>query len=236
MRHPAYQQFILSPLNGGWEARDGVICRTQHHRTKVAIVGAGVGRSVALLDDPGWEVWALNLIVPRDVRGRLRADLWFDLHQAKAQSEHDMKWIANCPVPIMVPEDLVWAGPNCAKFPIEDLLNRYGVGNFSCTFAYQIAWAMSLGFTDIGLFGIELRYGTMRERTVEWASVSWWLGFAQARGVKIWVPRGSWLTSRPHLYGFEYDEEIQDVNEYVATMKALDGEAMAAIDGPKESE
>lgn len=218
MTHLAYRTYRLSPLNARHVVRDGKIAYEEPRRKRVGIFGAGIGKTWAPLDDPTWEIWAINLIPPIDSVGRLRADLWFDLHQHKAQSLEDLIWIARCPVPIYVPSDLVNAGSNCVEFPLASI----GQGPFACTFAYQIALAIHEQATDIGLFGIELRYGTPRERTVEWASVNWWMGYAEARGVRVHVPSGSWLGAHPKLYGFEYDEEVVAVNEYLDTMKRMD--------------
>ena len=171
-----------SPLNhppAVLDARSGVLSSSA--RRKVVIYGAGYGKTEAPLNDPDWEVWALNLIPPLDFAGRLRCDRWWDIHQRVAQTSDDLRWIAACPVPIYVPDDLVDAGRNCVRFPLEKVY----AGPFACTFAYQIALALTEGFTHIGLYGVELAYGTRRERTVEWASVNWWMGYAEAKGVKF---------------------------------------------------
>jgi hypothetical protein len=222
MTHPAFRQFALSSLNEGHGAKDGVFVPSLYKKERVAIYGAGLGKDFAPLTDPTWEVWCINLIPAIDEDGHLRASRWFDLHQRTAQTENDLTWIRNCPVPIYVPPDLEDGGPNCVRYPLDSVLRRFGAVQFACTFSYQIALALLEGFDEIGLFGLELRLGTERERTVEWASVSWWLGFAAARGVKITVPPGSWLGRHPALYGFEYDEEIDIVKRYVDYMRAGD--------------
>lgn len=197
-------------------------------RTKVAIYGAGNGKQEAPLDDPEWEVWALNLIPPMDSAGRVRADRWFDLHQRKAQTDKDLEWIGKCPMPIYVPPDLVGASPLCVRFPIEKLEETFGRAYWCCTFSYQIALAMVEGFEEIGLYGVDLAYGTMRERTVEWANVSWWMGLAAGSGVRLSVS-GQRLGQHRGRYGFEYDEEKEATEKYVGFMKSLD--EMEAAEG-----
>lgn len=214
--HPAYRHFVESPLNEGHATIDGRLIVSGPRKRRAAIFGAGYGRDWAPLADPTWEVWALNLIPPIDGDGRLRVSRWFDLHQRKAQSVDDMRWIARCPVPIYVPPDLADAGPRCIEYPLDEVMSRFGAKQFACTFSYQIALALLEGFEEIGLFGVELRLGTPRERTVEWASVNWWMGYASALGVRITVPRGSWLGQHPAFYGFEYSEEMDVVNKYTA--------------------
>lgn len=208
--HLADRDYAPSPLNG----------RPLPRNTRVAIVGAGHGRQDAPLDDPTWRVWALNLVAPLDSLGRLRADAWFDLHQRVAQSADDLRWIAKCPVPIYVPDDLLDAGLNCVRYPIEAVEAQMG-GYWACSFAYQIALALFMGVSDIGLYGVELAWGTLRERTVEWACVSWWVGFAEGCGATIHLPATSRLGRHSFRYGLEYDEEKADVEAYVESTEAL---------------
>lgn len=185
-------------------------------RQKVCIYGAGLGRNEAPLDDPEWDVWALNLVVPRDSQSRLRADMWFDIHQRVAQSDDDMRWLALCPFPLIVPDDLVFVNPKAQRYPIEKIEAVFG-GYWACTFAYQIALALVGGYTDIGLYGVELAWGTARERTVEWACVSYWVGRAEERGVTIHLPNNSTLGCHVGRYGLEYKEECEAVRAYTDT-------------------
>ena len=202
--HLADLDFPLSPLNG------------QPHGKNVLIFGAGHGKDEAqmILSSPQWEVWALNLVPPIDADGQLRADRWFDLHQRRAQSPDDLRWIAKCPVPIYLTPDMMDASPNARTFPLEGLERQFGKHYWACTFAYQIALAISEGYTRIGLYGVELAFGSGRERTVEWANVSYWIGMAQMAGVRILKPSVTMLAEHPFRYGFEYTEELEAVKTY----------------------
>jgi len=213
--HLADAHYPLSPLNMPPTILDHAEGMLVHSaRKRVCIYGAGRGREEAPLDDISWEVWALNLVPPMAADNTLRCDRWFDIHQRTAQTPDDMRWIATCPVPIYVPQDLLRTGPNCVRYP-QRILNKYASAPFACTFAYQIALALEEKFEEIGLYGVELAYGTARERTVEWASTSWWIGYATAKGVKFTTPEKSRLGIHPKLYGFDYDAEIADVDEYI---------------------
>ena len=215
--HIADADLKWSSLNAKAEilsAADADVYMTPH-RTKVVIYGAGLGHRRAPLEDPDWEVWCLNTIPAFLPDGSVRADRWFDIHQKVAQSKDDLRWIASCPVPIYVPRDMLGLGPTTVLFPLQQVEQRFGKSYWTCTFAYQIALAMLLGFDDIGLYGVELGYGTRRERSVEWACVSWWMGYATASGVRLHVPKESRLGQHAHRYGFEYAAEIDDVNEYL---------------------
>ncbi len=238
--HLADRPYVLSPLN----ATRTVLPDHEHvdsgghaappRRHRVLIYGAGIGAHAArsFLQDIETEVWALNLIPPIDSQGQLRCDYWFDLHERVAQTADDLRWIGKCPVPIWVPADLMDAGPNCVRFPLAELEEEFHTSYWSCSFAMQIAFAMHLGFSEVALYGVELSLGTRRERTVEWACTSWWLGFATARGVKISVPERSWLGKHPARYGFEYQREIDAVNLYTDGLRAWEREEDAAKQKP----
>lgn len=205
-----------SPLNRPPRILDrklGMIERTG--RQKVAVIAGGYGCHEGPVDDPDWEVWAVNSIPVLDGKGRLRADLRFDIHQRCAQSPDDLDLIRTCPVPIFVPDDLLDAGDNTVAVPMSMLAFGFPGAPFACSFAYQIALAYLWGFKTIGLFGVELAWGPPRERTVEWASVSWWVGYMEAKGIKIVRPNGSRLGRHPYLYGIEYVEERDNTLEYL---------------------
>ncbi len=219
--HLADAHYELSPLNLPptiLDHAEGLLVHSS--RKRVCIYGAGNGKGEAPLEDVTWEVWALNVVPPLTHDTKLRCDRWFDIHQRTAQSPDDMRWIATCAVPLDVPQDRRRAGPNCVRCP-QRVLNQDASAPFACTFAYQIALALEEGFTDIGLYGVELAYGTARERTVEWASTNWWIGYATAKGITFHTPRRSRLGAHPKLYGFDYHAEIADVNKYLDDSRAV---------------
>lgn len=231
-RHIVDYGLAWSGLNMRHEAVAGRFVHSgEPRRRKVAIYGAGLGREgiARCLADPSWEVWALNTIPPlvhTATGSQIRADRWFDIHQAKAQSADDMRWIAGMQVPIYVPQDLLSGGPMCVEYPLERVECESGMSYWACTFAYQIALAMDEGFREIALFGVELSRGTMRERTVEWACVSFWIGLAMGSGITVTLPsaKAHRLCRHPFRYGFEYDEEIRDVKDYIAEARQADAE------------
>lgn len=223
-RHLVDRDWRWSPLNRPPAILDRDAGRlAPDARRRICLYGCGYGASCAPLDDPTWQVWTLNVIPPLDREGRIRADLWWDIHARSAQSDDDLAWFRALPVPLVTTADMLDdVGPHALRYPIERIEADVGPGPWACTFAYQIAYAMWAGYRQIGLFGIELAYGDRRERTVEWASVNWWIGYGVAHGVLFWLPPGSRLGQHPHRYGLEYDAEIADVTEYVAQMKQFD--------------
>lgn len=182
-------------------------------RPKVAIVGhASPTNGLAPYGDPAWEIWSANaptsaLMVP-EMREVHR---WFQLHPLAVLEGREKDWVPRCPVPLYT-IDHEPSVPMSVRYPIERVLAMPGALDFfACTMAYEVALAVLDGFEAIGLYGIELPRGTARERSVEWASVAWWCGYASGRGITVTAP-GSALLDYPWRYGADYWEEVDYVN------------------------
>lgn len=194
---------------------------------KVVITGAHPYRDLAPWSDRSWCFWALNEINQPVI------DRHFELHPRELQNEREWTFLRTLDVPVYL-FDPPWPGVTTGvRYPLKEVEERFG-SYFTCTFAYQIALALYEGFTTIGLYGVELLTGTKRERTVEYACVSWWLGFAEGRGVSIERPPNSCLANHPYRYGAEYHQEKDWVD---AKIRGLDwGDAAEQLLKPEELE
>ena len=192
------------------DAEAGVV-RCSHRR--VAIVGAGLDRLRAPYGDPAWCVWALNEIwQPAFTRH-------WEMHPMRVQSLLDLAALAKIQEPCYV-LDLETSRefvPNPVRYPLERALALAGRRYFTCTFAYQLALVALEGFEEVGLWGVQLYWGTPRERLVEAACTEYWLGFLQGRGVR--VTQDSDLARQDQLYGYDYDSEVRAVNGQVADLR-----------------
>ena len=219
-----------SPLNARWEIVDRQAGRVDFNpvRRKIAIVGANHCPALApILEDHTWEVWSCNMLVTRclDSAYKFRADRWFELHQLKAQNDMDWSWIKACPVPLYCAEcPDVDAVPRAVQFPLAEMIANGARSYYHCTFAYQVAFALSLPHVEkIGIYGVNLPQGSMRERSLERASLEYWLGVAEGRGVAVVSPvvGRTGLLHSPYLYGFDYTEEAQWVREQMLGLRNI---------------
>lgn len=195
------------------DAEKGIV-KVTPKRKKVAIIGCGVTRNSAPYYDEEWECWGLNEV------DQERADRWFELHELKASTKKEVEWLKKCKVPIYMIK-VHKKIPMSVKFPISKIQNNiggYGRLYFACSFAYQIAFAIYEGFEEIGLWGVNLPTGSPRERTVETACVSYWLGQAEGRGIKIHIPIEDSLLYHHYYYGYNYAKEMKNVNRVVASL------------------
>lgn len=182
-------------------------------RSSVAIIGAAEGFQLAPFHDATWEIWGCNNLWShcQDKDGHFRADRWFELHPLRVQTAQELDLMQRCPIPLYTLRHLGKDFPSSVRFPLEAVEALWPRGYFTCTFAYQIALALVEKFTTIGLFGVEFLKGTARERTVERACVDFWIGLAHGRGVNILTSEQSTLAWSPYRYGYEYREELEEV-------------------------
>lgn len=195
---------LLSPLNG----RAG-------RRKKLALVGASrpPDGERPPLDDPSWDVWGCNSLwkLHLDTEKRLRASAWWEMHPLSAQTPQELQDMYDCPVPLYVlGDEESELADHWITYPFTCMHDTYGQrGYYTCTFAYQIALALTLSYEEIGLYGVELQGGSVRERRIELPCLTYWLGLAIGRGIKITLPDYSQLLWHEHLYGYDYDEDVQ---------------------------
>jgi len=119
-------------------------------------------------------------------------------------------------------------------WPVEEFAARYR-DYFACTFAMQIAQAIDEGFEELHVYGLELLLGTKREATLESSCVTYWLGYAEGRGMRVVLappvrtpydgrdemfggtrvsPDDPFTLVHPYRYGHEYWKERRWVERY----------------------
>ena len=205
------------------EIIDAAAGRVRCEHKRVAIIGAGATRTQAPWDNDSWCAWAINEI------WQPRYDRHFELHPMAVQSARDLAFLGKCPTPCYVlnlvdaatPGIIISSGmpreqprvTNAVQYPLDWVLEQTGGRRyFTCTFAYQVAIAIAEGFEEIGLWGVDLARGSLRERLVEAPCVEYWVGLAEGRSIKVTVPESSTLCRQPYLYGYDYEAEVGAVN------------------------
>lgn len=192
------------------DAEKGIV-KVTPKRKKVAIIGCGTGRDNAPYDDKEWECWGLNEV------DQVRADRWFEMHELYASNEKEVEWLKKCKKPIYMIKKYPEI-PMSVNFPLVEIIAKFGSMYFTCTFAYQIALAIYENFEVIGLFGVNLPYGSPRERLIETPCTEYWLGIAMGMDIEIQIPSDEYLLHHNHLYGYDYQREIDYSKKKVAAM------------------
>lgn len=202
-------------------------------RKKIAICGfASSSRHLIPVGDDSWEVWGLNQLY----RHLPRADRWFDIHknwhEETVPGTDYVGWIKECGIPFYMaarqPEL-----PTSVTYPLERLVDKFGVDYFTSTIAFMVALAIdeidqkveARLAAEPDLLGTEAAKVPERLRAVYaeyWIGIfgvdlvvgeeyfeqkpcaEYWIGMASAgRGISVFVPPQSALCKQLYRYGYE---------------------------------
>lgn len=174
---------------------------------KIAIVGTcPSSRGLALELPPDWEVWVCS---PGN-DGFPRVDVWFELHcdldyytEGKAWFRY-LDWLNLQHFPVYAQRvDLI---PRAKLFPHEQLVNEFSHFFFTSQPAWMLAFAISQGATDIGLFGLDM--AARSEYSHQKPAILHFALMAQQRGIKVYAPPESDVLCPPPLYGYSYNSPV----------------------------
>lgn len=85
-------------------------------------------------------------------------------------------------IPIVTIEPI--EGLNCVIYPLEEIIEQFGVDYFADGISYMLAYALYKGATRLDLFGVNMQ--TEHEiRTMQKGCVEFWLGMALGMGVEV---------------------------------------------------
>lgn len=198
---------------------------TQKTSKKVALVGFAGSYKQAPFKDETVEIWGLNELwryLPRWTR-------WFEMHpRAVFASEGDrgqaahVAWMqqqdATQPIYMIQAHDDI---PGSRAYPLAEMSALFFPGQdvpyFTSTISYMLALAIAEGFTEIGLYGIDL--AADKEYAVERPAAEYLIGVARGRGITVTIAEGSALLKTDRRYG--YDQKINEAS-YPLSLKWLE--------------
>lgn len=101
--------------------------------------------------------------------------------------------------------------PNLEKYPLEEVVEKFGSRYFANSIAFMIAYALYHRYERIELYGID--HGGMQEYVMAKACVEYWIGRAQGMGVDVYIPDMCALMrlKDDKLYG--YDGAVESAQE-----------------------
>jgi hypothetical protein len=218
------------------DAQAGVIQHVAPKRKKIAICGfASSSRHHIPIDDPTWELWAMNQLY----RHLPRLDRQFDIHaewrKGNVEGTDHERWLSEFPGPVYLTE-VDPAVPNGVRFPIERMIEKFS-DYFTSSVAAMLALAIDeidaaveadlaalspspddqvaltlagirdvyAGYT-IGIFGIDLIVG--QEYDFQKACVEYYIGQACARGITIQLPPETALCKQLFRYGWQMEPSV----------------------------
>jgi hypothetical protein len=185
-------------------------------KDKCYIVGFAPSYRLTPWDDQTAEIWCLNEFykLTKDIPNA-QADRWFEIHSkdspTKAVPEH-VNFLKNCPVPLYMQEHYDDIPPSI-RFPHTEIIEWFkGLGFighrfFTNTISWMTAFAIMLGFKEIHIYGVDM--ATKTEYAHQKPSCHYFIGIAEALGIKFYLPEECDLLKCGMLYGFESDNQMR---------------------------
>ena len=160
----------------------------------------GPGKEDAPLVAPeGVPVWGVNnSIFDRDM------EKCFYLHYPEDTAEYrEIRLEGNDKKIQVVCQDKLVGWDKQEKYPLKEIIEKYGVGYFSNSVAFMIAYALYNGFEEIHIWGAPLNSQT--EYIFEKAGVEFWIGYAMGQGCKVVIHGASTImrTQKDRVYGWD---------------------------------
>jgi hypothetical protein len=145
-----------------------------------------------------WSVPALYKVFPNLAP---RVNLWFQIHPKwHAEKQEWWKWARATQPPIMLQE----ACPELERsmaYPREEIIKRFGP-YFTSSLSWMLALAIATGAKKIGIYGVDMAEGA--EYVYQRPCVERLIGFAQGRGIKVYIPEHSALLKSAESYGWDF--------------------------------
>lgn len=176
-------------------------------KRKVVICGGGPSRAVApdFVKD-GHDLWVVGVACPEY---HSIAHTVFELHDYKAIRKptrygmegknfvyvDDLKKLT-CR---LFMKEAHPAFANATEFPLKELMKSFGT-YFTSTSSYMLAQAIQEGYEEITIIGMELDKEIYREQR---ASIEYFIGFAQGRGITVNIHDSLPFLKTEKLYGYE---------------------------------
>jgi len=193
-------------------------------RTKVAIVGFAPSSMTdvkAYFGDPNFEIWGINQLYISFPMIVQHATRWFQIH---SRTEYNMAlrdhnhhgWLAGSPptphenrfpIYMQVKEPDIPMSISFPKDAICDMFGRYFTNSISWEIALAIYETVKAreqgmtGFTDIHVYGVDM--STDAEYREQRPSCEYFIGWARALGINVFIPNKSDLCKTLWLYPFE---------------------------------
>jgi hypothetical protein len=190
---------------------------------KLCIIGSAPSKADAPYSDPSFDIWAISGAVFSQsvISGKPVQDTedngWNTVHRYDALFEMHKRPIfapklsrlALCGKPVVMQRKVRDISTSEA-YPADEIAEALG-DEFFCSIAYMLAYAIYLGYEEIRLYGIILLHET---------EYMYYLGVARAKGIKVWAPDDTQLTTSAWRYGYDDQDAVCAIIE--ARRRSLD--------------
>ena len=170
---------------------------------RVCICGTSKTLKKTPRDITGLEYWILNdmyLITNK-------YDRLFQIHareflekSADSTGTPSITALSNITVPIYM-QDSHDDISNSVKYPKDEVIKYFGRELFQSSVDYMVALAIYEGYEEIYLYGVDMQVN--EEYSYQKPSCSYWLGVAEGKGIKVYMPPECDLLKSYYSYGYD---------------------------------
>jgi len=150
--------------------------------------------ALAPYSDPEWEIWGLPWIIYP------RLDVGFEVHSQRMVDEDSTEffrkdqWLSlfeerHPKAKIICDPSRKWRFKNASDYPLEAVRQVLPIPTLENSICYQLALAIYERRPEIGLYGVHMYAGP--EADIATPSITYLIGLAQGRGIKVTVAPGS---------------------------------------------
>lgn len=178
---------------------------------KVAIVcGSPSSEFLAPFNDESWEIWVLGNRLERYLDKRVTRV--FEIHDNLLE-HHDpgkyAEWLISHKFPMIVGEKFpIIKGNGIDAYPYDDIEKLFGSLYLTSSPAYMLGYAILMGATEIGLYGVDLSIGD-HEYFWQRPCVEAWIGFAKGRGIKVYIPPVAHVGKSSYIEGRDWNGDTE---------------------------
>lgn len=172
-------------------------------REKVIIVGMGrtlqdyISHTMANGVPGDTEIWAVN-----GAAWTVKCDVAWNMHRLpeldRREGKNFIGKYQQIPhIPLVTIEHIPEL-PNSYEFPLSEAIASFQETYIANGVSYPIVYAIMGGVKELTLWGCDYNYPDRSSYEAGRANVEFWLGWAQARGMKISIPESSSLKDTMH--------------------------------------
>lgn len=169
---------------------------------KVAICGTAETLSMAPYEDKSWEIWGCATCLQHPDSFK-RGTLLFEMHTPE-RWEHRIEQINKSGLPVLMQKKYKEI-PKSKPFPVQEIWEfepRWKRLNYvSNSISWMFMYAIMKGYQHIACFGVHM--ATDSEWWYERPNCEFYMAWAMAKGIDVFMPSESELLKFPRLYGYE---------------------------------
>lgn len=176
-------------------------------KKKVCIIGTASTMLKTPWDDKSFDFWACSPVITHPGMEKKKFNLLFELHGENYYLNEKILERLNkvtCPILMKKKVDKI---KTSEKLDFEKMIEFFnGRKYYTSTISFMIAYAIMQGYSEIHLYGVHMsaseEYGHQRQ------ACEYWLGVAEGRGIKIYVPEESEILHISYVYGYETENDV----------------------------